>query len=195
MSVTVSDVRSQIRDLPRNVGVQPESPRVIGNGDGTTTTFYLPVGKYQYYGSLVVYVNGVAISSAQYGISPSGIITFLAAPANGSVISATYQVTAWTDAELLTVLNNALAVYGGMDDRTIRKACTVDLIDQMLANTDLLSSIREDTYSKDPAAVIAALSKLKDQLNKELQAGPRPGQAVPFLSVGSVPGLPYTPKR
>lgn len=198
MSLAISDVRSQIRDLPRAIGVAPETPRVIGVGDGINTVFYLPLGLAQYYSTLTpaqVFVNGVAASLSTYTVASSGIVTFSAAPVSGAMITATYQVTAWTDTELTNVLARNVAQYGGVNDQTVLKGCTLDLIDQLLMNTELLAYIREDTYLRNPVAVVNALSKLKAQLMQELSKGPRPGQNIPWLQVGGFTSSAYTPRR
>ncbi len=198
MSLAVSDVRSQIRDLPKAVGVAPETPRAIGTGDGVNTVFYLPVGSTQYYGTIKpaqVFVNGVAAGSGAYTVDPSGLVSFGIAPTAGATLTATYQVTGWNDVELSNVLTRNELKYGSLDDQTVLKGCTLDLIDQLLMNTELLAYIREDTYMRNPMAVVNALIKLKGQLMQELTKGPRPGQNIPWLQMGVSPTSSYTPRR
>jgi hypothetical protein len=197
MSVAVSDVRSQIRDLPRNIGVSPESPRAIGQGDGVTTVFYLPVGKLQYYFTVVpatFFLGGIAASPTTYSIAASGAVTFSVAPTSGVFITSQFQLTVFTDIELTNVLTRNQNVPWP-DDRTTLKGCTYDIIDMLLLDTERLAMLREDTWEKDPAAVINAMIQLKKSLYTDLMGGPQPGQNIPFLQTASAWRPQYVPRR
>jgi hypothetical protein len=206
VSIALTDVRFQIQDQPRTFGAQPESPRVCGTADGNNTIFYLPLGPLQYVaGSAALFA--VTIGSAPVGISPSaytitqqGMVTFSIAPGaggsgitTGQTIAASFQATAFADADLTNVMNRNVALYPS--DEWALKGCTLDIINVLLANTDKLAATREAEYEKDPAAVIAALVKLKDFLMDEIEGAPRPGRAQPVLMMYGRRQHPYQPVR
>lgn len=197
--LTVTDVRSQVRDLPRNIGLPPESPRVLGSGDGNNTTFYLPTGKkMQYYSTVVpatLFLGGTSTPASNYTITPPTVVVFNAAPPAGVLVTAQFQVTLWTDTELQNYLNRNVLKYGGINDQTVLKGCTYDLIDVLLMDTELLAALQEDTWKQDPSAVINAMTKLKAMLYKDLEGGPQPGELIPYLSTSTICLPPYQPRR
>lgn len=208
MSVAVSDVRFQVQDQARNFGVAPESPRFIGTADGTTTTFYLPLDRWQYVaGSAVLYAMapggtppGSGIMATQYTVSQSGQVVFTIAPgaqgspiSNGSSLSASFQGTVFTDADLANVLAENQSKYS--DDASVKKGCQLDLINILLMNLDLVSMLRAGEFQQNPAYVIKEMKDLKEDLRIELQGGPRPGRAVPTLLFNHVRSGNYQPRR
>jgi|SRR5579872_5595053 len=207
MSVAVSDVRFQVQDQPRSFGVAPESPRVVGVADGVTTTFYLPLDRWQYVaGSAALYAApagttppGMGIAASQYTISQQGQIVFATAPgaggspiSSGSIISTQFQGTVFADADLANVLSENQKYA---DDASIKKGCQLDIINVLLMNVELLSLLRGGEYQQNPAAVVAQYVKLKSLLMKELEGGPRPGAAIPSLRFNHVRDRSYQPRR
>jgi hypothetical protein len=210
MSVALSDVRFQIQDQPRSVGVAPESPRAVGTVDGQTTTFFLPIGRLQYVaGSAALYWtpagggSPTGVSAATYAISQQGAIIFTSAPGsgtspaipNGSLITAAYQTTAFADADLAGVLARNVATYGASGDEYVLKACHLDIIGIKLGDVELLAAITEAEYKRDPAAVTASLQKQQGELRTQLQGQPRPGQAIPAMIMRGARVHPYQPVR
>lgn len=208
MSVAISDVRFQVQDQARNFGVSPESPRYVGTADGTTTTFYLPLDRWQYVaGSAVLYAMtpsgtppGSGIATTQYTISQSGQIVFTTAPGatgspivNGSILSAQFQGTVFADADLANILADNVGKYG--DSASIKKGCQLDIINILLMNVELLSLLRGGEYSQNPAYVVQQYVKLKEGLMTELEGGPRPGKAIPSLLFNGVRAGSYQPRR
>lgn len=202
MAIAITDVRDRIADQPRNYGVQPETPKVCGVADGISTLLYLPLGKRSYVaGSAQLYylspaaVPGTAptpipnAGNSAYAISTQGQITFAVAPGqasgpaspipNGSIISATYQATAFSDTFLTGVLSRNLAKYSS-DDMTLC-GCQIEIIDALLMDTDKMAMIRESDYQKNPSYVVKAYTDLLDKLKSQIEEDPRPGKAVPFM--------------
>jgi len=208
MSVALTDVRFQIQDQPRSIGVSPESPRALGTADGATTTFYLPLGPWLQYvaASAQLYATPIGgtptgIASNTYTITQQGMVTFGLAPgadgsptAVGSVIGASFQATGFADADLTNVLTRNVVKYSS--DDYVLKGCELDIINVLLANTERLAAIREAEYEKNPAAVIGALVKLKTLLATEIEGSPRPGLNVPVLMTKRMGSdRPYQPVR
>ncbi|TAM90630.1 hypothetical protein EPN42_05665 [bacterium] len=206
MSVAVSDVRFQIQDQPRSFGVAPESPRVIGTADGVTMIFFLPLDRWQYVaGSAQLYAtpsggSTIGIASSAYAISQQGQVVFTTAPgasgspiASGSAIAASFQGTAFANADLANVLTRNQAKYS--DDNSVLKGCTLDMINVLLMDYERLSMTRQVEWERNPAYVVRTLQRLKADLREELEGGPRPGAAIPALLFGGVSLRPYTPQR
>jgi hypothetical protein len=210
MSVSLTDVRFQIQDQPRSFGVAPESPRALGQADGAMTTFYLPLGRGLQYvaGSAQLSATpiggtAVGIAGSAYTITQQGLVAFTAAPGSGtspaiaigSVIGAAFQATAFSDADLTGVLARAVDAYGEFGDAFVLRGCSLEIIGVLLTNVEKLALIREAEYERDPAAVIAALSKQQTELRTQLSGQPRPNQAQPALLMHGGRLRPYQPVR
>ncbi len=203
MSVAVADVRFAIQDQPRSFGVQPESPRVLGTGDGSTMTFYLPLGQWLQLvaGSLQLYAtaNGATtgIASSAYTITQQGLITFTTPPAAAVLITASFQATGFADADLANVLARNLAQYGvgaNSDANTLR-GCQIEIINTLLANPDRMAAMKEAEWARDRNAVIAAYRTLLAELRTQIATPPRPDRSTPFLTAAGPTVRPYQPGR
>ncbi len=203
MSVNLTDVRTQISDTPRWIPAVTEPPDAIGLGDGVQTVFqirypnFVPSTLVVSLGTVPTTLPGSTSFATQppssYTLTASGIITFAAAPVAGSVVATRYQATAFSDAQLANYLARAQAIQS--DDRLVLKQVQFDLIDVLLGNPELLMVIRQGDYAKDPGHVASALMKLKDDIRKDLTGDPRPGRAIPAMTIGTQTRTPYEPPR
>jgi hypothetical protein len=204
MSVAVSDVRFAIQDQPRNVGVLPESPRALGTADGVTTVFFLPLERFQVYyadspAALFGTISGVTtgIASSAYSISTSGQVTFVTPPADGTFLSASYQVTNFADADLQNVLTRNTNQYGGSieaDGNTLR-GCQIEIINLILSNPDRLSALTEAQYKNDRNAATQALQRQLAELRTQINTPPIPDSSKPILTIAGPVIRSYQPGR
>lgn len=213
MAVTLSQIRTQIADRPQIYPPYNTDPELIGVADGVATIFSLQFENY-IPGTLTVYTapapsagaqtTFTAISASQYVVgSPGGgvnatnatnaIITFVAAPAAGTLVAARYQATAFSDADLQVYLAQNQAKYS--DDQSIKKGCQFDLIDAILMDQRRLEMLAQGDDRKDRSAYINGLLKIKEALRKDLSGDPTPGKSTPALIIGSSPAGRYQPLR
>ena len=202
MSISLTDVRAQISDTARWFPAVAEAPDIVGVGDGANVTFQLRFPNYVA-STLVVSLGTVPAqapgstafvtqNASTYNVSATGLLTFTTAPAVGLLVATRYQCTAFSDAMLASYLVRAQAVQG--DDRLTLKQVQFDLIDVLLGNPELLMVIRQGDYSRDPGRVFSALSKLKDDLRKDLTGDPRPGRSVPSIAIATQTRQRYEPR-
>ena len=92
----VDDVRSITSD-------KPQYDRALATGDGTTIEYELPNAPVLA-GTAKVYLNGTLQTlTTNYTIDEAlGLVTFVAAPANGASIAITYKHTILSDADITT---------------------------------------------------------------------------------------------
>jgi hypothetical protein len=204
MSIAIADIRFAIQDNPRSKGSTPESPRVLGTGDGVTAIFSLPLGQFQQYVAGSATLFATATGSTQTGIDPTtwsitqqGLVTFAVAPAAGTIISAAFQVTTFADADLSNVLARNLAQYGGStnSDANVLRGCQIEILNVLLGSPDLLATIREAEWERDPAAVVAAMQKQLAELRTQIGNAPRPDASIPILTIAGPILFPYQPRR
>lgn len=78
---------------PSDSVISAATPMTFGTGSGTATVFQLTrtfggfaENVYTLNGAAAIYVNG-ALQSSGYTVSPTGLVTFSAAPANGAALA------------------------------------------------------------------------------------------------------------
>lgn len=212
--ITIDQIRTQISDRAQLWPAPGEDYELLGRADGTKTIFSL---RYEnsIAGTLTVYSadtpaagsgstpNWTALSPSSYtvGSTPNptqtgannAIITFNSAPAAGKLIGASYQVTAFSDADLSGYLTRAQATYS--DDTSLLKCVQYDIIDVVLMDYNRMILLAQGTFRTDPSAYATSLRALKTQLRADLAGRPNPGATQPAMMTGSTYTRPYQPPR
>lgn len=194
MAINVSNVRTQISDVPRWwPALSDPAPDTIGIGDGVRTIFGLRFQNFLESSltiSLGVVPNpgpGSPTYTAQvpntYTIANVNQISFNTPPPVGNIVGASYQATAFSDADLTLYLARAQLLQS--DDRLTLKQVHFDLIDVIVADQDRMMLLKQGDYMRDANQWVASYLKLKEALRKDVTGDPQPGKSVPAFGVST----------
>jgi hypothetical protein len=203
--IAINDVRVAIGDIPKRFPRTGATPVVIGKGNGTDVSFFLPttgiqpVLAFQVYGSLVLYektssTDYTQINSSLYTFTAPDQIVFGTAPTDGTEIAARYLTSAFLDSDIQAELGRATLQFPGNDDLILKK-CMYDYTGQQLMNPGIMMYLHEGDFNADPSILSKSLADLRKQLANDLTGKVRANMNLPSVVITGQDYHPYTPER